>query len=471
MKIEIELTPAQLEQIRIAQGWQLKPTLPTPTPTPEPMPEILSQTYLRGDGNVQRANVGGLKNLGPMRATLTENQMKEVLALGFRLAKWPLAMPRERTLSTAWKNGVKQTAQMALEYGIKLAIRPQYHQRGMGFVPDMALIEAHIPQMGELFADIRPALAYTEAGYLGAWAEWHSDVLIRLPDGSFHHANAGRVFSLINQHYPADLHRCVRYAKALVRQDGNRQGFFQWNESGQPFQNLWNIHNDFYANGGQDASTFWPDRGSAPLSADDRRMQNEQRSYVYRMAQSTYYVGEPDRGDNRFWDDGTAPLSRAALLTKVKAEGLSALNLDGRSLMRQWMQREPALYRELLVSLGYNLHAERVTFEPREGKRFKLTINWVNTGSSGMLNPTNLELLIGDVAIPVADGINKGLPVGGKSETTTHLADLPDLKAGKYRLGLRLRDLAGSDKFCTQLNNRGMAFVNGVNDLDMILEV
>jgi hypothetical protein len=475
----IDLTPEQLERIKTQMGWidAPKPVDPTPTPTPNPLP-ILTQTYMRGDGNVQRANVGGLKNLG-IRSVLTAGLLKEVTDLGFRLAKWPLQMPRERILPESWKQGVRDSARLALEAGVKLNIRPQYHQmmggRLLGFVPDMALIEAHIPQMGALFAEIRPALAYTEAGYLGQWAEWHGDANIRQANGDFHYANARKVFDLINAHYPKGLHRCVRYTKALVRQEGNRQGWFQWNEQGQPFQYLWNIYNDFYANGGSDASTFWPDRGNQPLSEADRRMQAEQRTYVYTMAQSTYHVAEPvpvggDKGPG--WNvSPRTPLTRQGLIDKIMAEGVSALNLDGQARMREWMQAEPALYRDLLGRLGYNLHTERVIFEVLEGNRFKLTIDWVNTGSSGVLNPMWLEVMIGDTPVMMTLAINSDLPTSMGKDTTPFEGKLPDLKAGKYPLGLRLTDLDNDPKFCTQLNNRGMAFKDGVNDLGMILEV
>jgi hypothetical protein len=479
MKLEIELTPQQLEQIRITQKW-VKGSSPVDPVDPPPQTPLrtLTQTFLRGDGNVQRANIGGLKNLG-ISSVLSTGQLKEVTSLGFRLAKWPLQMPRERILPESWKQGVRDSAKLALESGVKINIRPQYHQMMngylLGFVPDMALIEAHIPQMGALFREILPALAYTEAGFLGTWAEWHSDANIRLADGAFHYANARKVFEGINEHYPKGLHRCVRYSKALVRQEGNPQGWFDWNENGQPFQNLWGVYNDFYGNGGSDASTYWPDRGNQPLSVDDRRMQNEQRSYVNRMAQFTYHVAEPvpvggDRGQP--WNvSPRTPLTRQGLIDKIMAEGISALNLDGQARMREWMQAEPALYRDLLGKLGYNLHTERVIFEVLERNRFKLTIDWVNTGSSGVLNPIATELVFAGGSASLFQIGASALPTSLGKTTTVSEGVLPALKAGKYPLGLRLSDRATGEKFCTQLNNRSMKFENGVNDLGMIYEV
>jgi hypothetical protein len=458
-------------------GWIPKPDIIQP-PDP-PNPTTNKKNFEPGSRNVQRANVGGLKNLGPMRATLDEASIKSVVALGFKLAKWPLAMPRDRRLPDSFKNGVKASAQMALSQGVKLAIRPQYHQRNngqlVGFVPDMGLVEAHIPQMGELFAEIRPALAYTEAGYLGEWAEWHSDQLIRLPDGNFNYVNAKRVFDLINQHYPKDLHKLVRYCRPLVRMPSNPLGWFDWNKSvnrdTEGAQAFWGLHNDFYAAGGADASTFFPDRGSAVMSESDKIMHEQQKKYLYESAQFVYYVGEPDRNPGNFWDSGKPqPVSQQGLIAKVKAEGLSALNLDGRANMRQWMQQQPALYQQLLATLGYNLYTEQVEVKT-EGKQLTLNINWGNIGSSGVLNPIKL-ILVGDgFLITLSENIQDTTPTGSTHMMATYKAQLPDLAKGKYKLGLILEDKTGLVAFNTQLNNKGMSFTNGVNDLGMMLEV
>jgi hypothetical protein len=471
----IQITEAELN----ALGYFRREVIIEPPPN---KPTTITKTFEPGDGNVQRANVGGLKNLGPMRVTLTEAQLREVKKLGFNLAKWPLAMPRDRKLPDGFKQGIRDTAKMAMQMGIKLAIRPQYHQmmngQMMGFIPDMSLVEAHIPQVGELFEEIMPALAYTEAGYLGQWAEWHGDPLIRLPDGSFHYANAKKVFDLINEHYPKDLHKLVRYCRPLVRLSSNRLGWFDWdkhvNADTESPQNKWGLHNDFYAAGGADASTFFPDRGGAALSEAERLMHDQQKSYLYKSAQWVYYAGEPvpvggDRG--RPWDvAATTPLSRQGLIAKVKADGMSTLNLDGQANMRQWMQQEPALYQELLNTLGYNLYTERVSVTV-EGKKLTAKINWGNTGSSGVLNKTSLQLFGGGFVVELSPDIGDTTPRGGRFLESEYTAELPDLARGKHDLGLSLEDKSGLQQFATQLNNKDAKFEMGVNDLGMTLEI
>jgi hypothetical protein len=466
IKQYVKEQPKLLHEIA-TEGGYVKPSIVQP-PLP---PKTITANFEPGDGNVKRVGVGGLKNLGPMRTILTEQQIDEVLKLGFNLAKWPLAMPRDRKLSDSFKDGIRATAQMALSKGVTLNIRPQYHQAGMGFVPDMALIEAHIPQIGELFHEIRPALAYTEAGWLGTWAEWHGDANIRLANGNFHYANARRVFDWINQHYPKDLHRCVRYSRPLVRQPGNPEGWFAWdgpvNEATAYPQNMWGMHNDFYGAGGADASTFFPDRGSNPLSDADRLMHSQQRHYVYKSAQYTYHVGEPDRNPGNFWDSGKPnPVSRQGLIDKIKAEGVSAMNLDGRANMRQWMQAEPVLYQQLLSSLGYNLYTQKVSVT-LEGKKLSVKINWGNTGSSGLLNPVKLYLSLGSYIAELSADISKGVARGGQHQEVNYETIVPEL-GGKFPLGLILADMTGIH---LQLNNKGMKYDGLKNDLGMILEV
>lgn len=78
------------------------------------------------------------------------------------------------TLPESYKTSLREVFKLFRDTGIKAVIRFSYNQqRGAADAP-LDIVKSHIDQLGAILQENADVVALVEAGFIGAWGEWHS---------------------------------------------------------------------------------------------------------------------------------------------------------------------------------------------------------------------------------------------------------------------------------------------------------
>ncbi|NQV15344.1 DUF4874 domain-containing protein, partial [bacterium] len=80
---------------------------------------------------------------------------------------------RTDSLSAYFLSRVHNDLTNAREGGIKLVMRYSYTNSQTGADASLEWIQTHIEQLGPIWSENADAIAYIEAGFIGAWGEWY----------------------------------------------------------------------------------------------------------------------------------------------------------------------------------------------------------------------------------------------------------------------------------------------------------
>ena len=105
-----------------------------------------------------------------------ESMGRELVSRGLRLVygKFLLDDYRDQPLDPAVLTEIDDALGLARDAGLKVV--PRFYYADAGDQPDAPLdrILGHIDQLGPILADNEDVIAVVQAGFIGAWGEWHS---------------------------------------------------------------------------------------------------------------------------------------------------------------------------------------------------------------------------------------------------------------------------------------------------------
>ena len=373
--------------------------------------------------------------------------IRDEVRAGYRLMRTHVQLDayRDRPLDDAFLARLESGFDAVRTLGAKVIPRFTYNNPstaflgGTGYIPDapLAQVLTHIAQLGPVLARHADVIAWFEAGFVGAWGEWHS---------SRHRLDRdepkAKIRDALLASFPADRQILFRYPGDVQR----------WYPAGRSSDALHangiarvGIHNDCFMSDRTDGNTF-PDKGPADL-----------RDFTARWNRETAYGGETCQ----FKPKRTA-------CRDIQAEGprygLTYLNRFGTldAFKAQW--KAEGCLDSVISAIGprIELQSLRHPVQARAGEEIELQVVVRNAGWSRIPNRRRLELVLE----PLGAGATARLPLpidsdgwapGQAQAQVVRVRLVTSLAAGRYRLALASPDpsasLAGDPRY-------GLSFAN-----------
>lgn len=388
-----------------------------------PEPAIVTHTFVSSDApllNPERGFFTPYELPGPVGFSPVRATGNTLVHLNIRLDDW-----RETDIPQDVLDGLDSNFADIRDAGVKAIIRYSYNA---GPYPDTepdaskTQIIRHIEQLEPFLQSNADVIAWLEAGFIGAWGEWHTSTngLDNLPDKQeilFALLKALPETRMVQVRYPANI---IEMFPTVLTED---QAFDGSNQSRVAH------HNDCFLSSETDVGTYERD-GVITIERD--------QAYLAELTRFTPMSGEtcvpnPPRSEC------TVALQEMELLH------FSAINeAYHKGILRSW--EEGGCLEEINNRLGYRLALTSADFneQVRPGGILNLTVNLQNTGFASIINEHPLYIvLVGQEGLPsheVKLDIDSRSWEPGTTTFTTKLHIPSNIAEGEYSLGLWLPD-------------------------------
>ncbi len=366
--------------------------------------------------NPERGMTRALGNL----LTVTSSQLQYVVNQGASLAYAPLLLDpwRNSDLPSSALNDLEASLGRVRQAGLKVILRATY---GSNDDTSLARIQGHIRQLGPVLARNADVIAYWQAGFIGAYGEWHSSTN-DLNTPASHAAVRDALLAIL----PANRNLQFRRPDDLQR----------WyptpaNENTTGVQARIGLHNDCFLADDTDKGTY-------PAG-------ESQRAYIRALSGRTVFGGETcDPSPNLAQARGSC--------TDILREGRQYhVTYLGETYYTpafhdQW--KAQGCMAEVRRSLGYRfeLTAAAHSSSGSAGQNIGLHLDLVNRGWARLTNPRPVELLLrhattGAITRLALPGVDPRHWLPGQSVRIERDITLPaSLASGEYTLYLALPD-------------------------------
>lgn len=352
--------------------------------------------------------------------------LDRIYAEGTRLAyaRIDLSAYRGAPLPAAYLDALARGFATARASGVKLIVRATYnYPRGETGYQDaqdapLAVVLGHIGQFKPVFAANEDAIAFVQAGFIGAWGEWHTS-----SNGLTTPENRARIRDALLDAVPAGRFVQFRYPPDLIA----------WSPSPPPEGLRTGFHNDCFLASQTDVGTF-------PEEAGPRARMRAQIAAITTVAP---FGGETC---NPADDPGARPRTSCADVSREGAAfHLSYLNADYyRRLFHDRWEREGCIA-EVRRRMGYRLAFEKAVIGPAaRGALWSGSVTIRNEGWARVSNARDLHIVLlapggQSWRLPLAVDARTWLP--GSTTRIPFSQPLPaDLPDGSYELALALPD-------------------------------
>ena len=334
--------------------------------------------------------------------------------------------------------------QAVRQAGLKVILRFAYNE-GETYpdpAPDAALPQLlrHIEQLAPVLAENKDVIAWIEAGFIGAWGEWHTSA-----SGLDSPPRKATVRDALFNHFPPDRFLLFRYPgdfTAWYPQPVSPALAF----TEHPQARLGH-HNDCFLASDDDEGTY--------LDEEGRLRAQEWKAYIAEMGRFVPVSGETCHPNPPRSDCGTA-------LFELEMLHWSALNEGWHpDVISAW--KAQGCYEEIRRRLGYRLTLHRATFPATVpgGGTLEVQVHLANTGFASPLLPRPVLLLLHGQNRTVSTTV----PVdprrweAGEHSFRALLELPPDLPGGEYTVALWLPDpaekLRSDPRYALRFANEG----------------
>ncbi|HNB52585.1 MAG TPA: DUF4874 domain-containing protein, partial [Anaerolineales bacterium] len=340
-------------------------TLLLPSCTPSPEPPTLPHTYTPSTApllNPERGFFTPYELPGPAGFSAVRAVGNTLAHVNFRLDDW-----RETDIPQDILDGLNQNfADMRAE-GVKVILRFAYNQ---GPYPDTepdaskAQILRHIEQLAPLLQANADVIAWMEAGFIGAWGEWHTST-----NGLDNLTDKRDILTALLAAIPNRFVQ-VRYPANLIEMYPNPA------DAATAFVAH---HNDCFLSSDTDVGTYERD-GVNTIVRD--------QTYLAELTRFTPMSGE-SCAPNPPRSECASALQEMALLH------VTALNQAyHKGILRSW--EKDGCLTEIAERMGYHLTLQSADFneQVRPGGLLHLTVTLQNTGFASIINERPLSLVL-----------------------------------------------------------------------------
>jgi hypothetical protein len=340
---------------------------------------------------------------------------------------------RDRPLTESFLDEIQAGFDEARRHGIKVKFRLTYND---GFEPDApkSIILGHIQQLAPLWEKNKDVMFHMDAGFIGAWGEWHSstngldnnsdrrDILLAILDA----LPQDRTVGIRTPHFKREIFTGSPRSDTQVI---TRENAFD----GSPLSRVGHV-NDCFLSSPNDVGTYINPGGEWPL----------RRELTYIGGESRFV---PFGGETCGLDDRN--LSAPALV-EMETLHIDYLNLDYHpDVIRRW--EADGSFAEIQRRLGYRfeLDSAKLPVAARPGGVMPLEFTIRNVGFGELFNPRRVEVTLRNSSsgelwtAPLA--VDPRRWTGGETNSVvTHLSMPETLPEGIYSVGLRLPDMEAS---------------------------
>jgi hypothetical protein len=336
---------------------------------------------------------------------------RDVRARGYTLGFAYVRLDAWRTvaLSPDLIDSLGKGLEAARDAGIKVILRFAYNDAANGEDAPKWAVLAHIEQLTPLLQQNADVIAVLDAGFIGAWGEWHSST-----HGLDDQANRGDVLWQLLAAMPKSRSVLVRSPVYKVAAYGDTIAAFDGSDASRV-----GLVNSCFLASDDDMGTY-----GAPVE--------QWKDYVARDGLGTPVGGETCRLYQPRTDCPTA-------LEELRRLHWSFLNAQyHEDVIATW--RTEGCYEEIGRDLGYRLELEAVSFPETvvPGAAMDVTIRMRNDGYAPMYNARPVFLVVDDDAIALPDDPRRWAP--GEIVVRAHVRAPPGLATGPHRLALWLPD-------------------------------
>jgi hypothetical protein len=424
-----------------------KNTLLTET-TYEPSAEIFPNPERGFIHSFAAHSAGQGLNVNQLRYLRTEN-------VSMILRMYYLEDFKTASLSPAELLLIKNDMQALRDAGLKCVLRFAYTDDMSGTDASVAIIEQHLEQLQSAFEENKDVIAFVQAGFIGAWGEWHSS-----SNGLATVENQRKVlFKLLNV-LPEEIMVQVRTPKA--KQDIFNTSIPLEPEIAYMNQNRARVghHNDCFLAGGTDYGTY------TNIATD--------KEYISKEALYVPTGGETCPPTGAFPECATAQ-------AEMKLLKWTYLNLDWyQPVIDAW--KTSGCFDEFQRYLGYRLSLTTSKF-PKQAVTnhdFKVEITLTNKGYAPLYNYKATSIVFVDKGSGKSYPIN--LPVDlrkvkpNSEFTISNSINLAGIPKGDYDLYLNISDRSENLKNIVDYkvrlaNSSTWVQATGMNDLKAAVKI
>lgn len=360
---------------------------------------------------------------------------------------------RDRDIDAATLADLTASLDVARQDGFEVILRFAYNE---GPYPDsepdapLSRIEAHIAQVTPILQANADVIALVQAGFIGAWGEWHTSTNDLDEDPAARRAVVEALLAAL----PATRSTQVRYPPYIAELIGGDplDAASAWDAS---FASRIGFHNDCFVSSETDVGTY-------PSDEIER----------WRTFAATNSAFSPTGGET--CDPFPARSACAPAIEEMEAMHFSFVNRDYHPDIVEGWETEGCM-EEIERRLGYRLVLTGGSLPEavRPGGSFSVVLTIDNEGFAAPFNPRPVKLVLEgpgvrhEVTLP--DEIRSWLP--GEHTVTARLGLPAGLAEGDYTLALWMPSadatLASNEAFSVRLANEGV-WADGANRLGTI---
>jgi uncharacterized protein DUF4832/uncharacterized protein DUF4874 len=335
--------------------------------------------------------------------------------------------------------------------GIKVVLRFVYNDDAHGMDATKWQILAHIAQLTPVLTANADVIAVMDAGFIGAWGEWHSST-----NGLENQRDRGDILYAILAALPPS--RSVTLRSPMYKADAYGGPLAAEHAHDGSAPSRVGHHNSCFLASDSDLGTYAP-----PIDKWKEFLETESR---YTPVGGETCLLNPPRSDC------------ATAVSELARFHWSFLNaLYHADVVARW--KSQGCYEKIDRDLGYRLELTRASFDERvaPGELLDVTLEITNIGNAAMFNARPVYLTLDGAPFPVDTDPRRWQP----SVTATVRARVPipaDARPGRHRLGLwmpdadpRLRTPERVGNYSVRLTNTDWESpINIVSDAVLVVE-
>jgi hypothetical protein len=402
-----------------------------------PEPEMVNHTYPISEESILNPERGFFTPYelpGPVGFSAVRATGNTLVHVNIRLDDW-----RESDLPQAVLDGLNVNFADMRDAGVKAIIRFAYNQ---GPWPDSepdaskAQILRHIEQLTPILKQNGDVIAWAEAGFIGAWGEWHTST-----NGLDNLTDKRDILNAFLAAMPPDRVVQVRYPANIIE---------MYPEPAAAAAARVGHHNDCFLSSDTDVGTYERD-GVNTIVRD--------QAYLAELTRNTPMSGETCAPN--------PPRSECAMaLQEMALLHFSAINeAYHKGILRSW--EDGGCLEEIQNRMGYRLALKTAAFneQAQPGGRLNLTVTLENNGFAAPVNPRLVFVVLvpegGDgQALPLQLDLDPRQWQPGETTLTAEIQLPGSLPQGDYGLALWLPDpaepLRANPLYAIRLANEGV---------------
>lgn len=362
---------------------------------------------------------------------------------------------KDKPLSALELELINNDMQLLRDAGFKCILRFAYTDDMSGTDAPLDIVKQHLDQLKPVFEQNQDVIAFVQAGFIGAWGEWHSS-----SNGLATVENEKEVINKLLSVLPAGIMVQVRTPRAKQDIVGTMMPLDAALAYSSDIRARIGHHNDCFLAGGTDYGTY------TNITTD--------KDYISKEALYVPTGGETCPPEGAFPDCTTAKTEMALLKWTY-------LNLDWyQPVLDAW--RNSGCFDDFRRNMGYRLVLQTAKF-PKSVKTadyLAIEIKLTNKGYAPVYNEKKSSLVLINTAtnnqynIDLQADIRRCKPNG--VQTISESLSLAGIPAGTYHLYLKVADknenLAGRSEYRIRFANLNLwNEESGLNDLLHQLEI